>query len=913
MNRTLLSFVAMGLVGSAAGTAIAQPYVINIYGATLQRSFFDADASTNDAIDVDGDGVVRENLAPTDSLEPYDITIPGNEQFNHWWSVSYSGVGSGNGLAGLVNWGQLCIATGADGVEINSNRAADNAQLNREVYVQAGIPVGFFNSGNPNASPIRSFKANPADISSGANPGVADGNLSGADFFEFLTRFGAGDLSVDFTSPANPGTPDGILTGADFFAFLNFFQNGAPNAWEATSSVQVPQLTCWNIDIAPTDVPFVLFVTDTTNDGFPVQTPQAPGYGNNPRVATAKDGSPVSQGNKLRSLTPNSALAQARGAVTLNLNVNNPDQNTIFDNVPFAVAVAHMVNYGAGYSQMTAAELRHGYATGRLPNGENLTFITRDSGSGTRNAGMNGICLDPSYGVGENIGLGKANNGIENIVGPNYEPSNWRGSTELRNAVVNTRLGIGTNGAERAVSRGWVFDGRADVLAVQNDGGVGYYRPTQANVLQNSTPESYRVVTPSSLATIGDPKASPSASASGPLNNNPRMDNPHAADYMNNLTRSIDDFVAGTPATFTPGEFLAETFVLAAALDAVPTLTDPCNWQPNTGLNATLQASLLANPSQLLNQLPTTFDTNRSGRVPARTAGIDYTDRPATGGNVYVAIDGVTTFTQGANLPNGGASRNRLVGDGNGDGVRDINDAASLVRLYEVRAGLQPLAAWIDPNPVAGEPACPELLMDGNNDGNYDLEDLRYWADGLALVGGNLDRRAGFTELDNAFAGNLFGTVLITGKTYAAGDSRGDIAGNGTTRGYAPVGHDFVVDALDIDYVYSQFKFERNALVTDGEATWADITEAASFDLSADMNGDLVVDQADICELITVILGTTIGDVDLNGTADASDRATIVANQGLSPAGFGDGDINGDNVVDQGDLDVFDGVTVICP
>lgn len=66
----------------------------------------------------------------------------------------------------------------------------------------------------------------PADLSSPANPGVPDGLLSGADFFEFLSRFQAGDLSVDFSSPASPGTPDGLLSGADFFEFLNLFSAG---------------------------------------------------------------------------------------------------------------------------------------------------------------------------------------------------------------------------------------------------------------------------------------------------------------------------------------------------------------------------------------------------------------------------------------------------------------------------------------------------------------------------------------------------------------------------------------------------------------------------------------------------------------------------------------------------------------
>ena len=64
------------------------------------------------------------------------------------------------------------------------------------------------------------------DLSSPTSPGVPDGALTGADFFEFLDRFSAGDLSIDFSSPTQPGTPDGALTGADFFEFLDLFAQG---------------------------------------------------------------------------------------------------------------------------------------------------------------------------------------------------------------------------------------------------------------------------------------------------------------------------------------------------------------------------------------------------------------------------------------------------------------------------------------------------------------------------------------------------------------------------------------------------------------------------------------------------------------------------------------------------------------
>ena len=66
----------------------------------------------------------------------------------------------------------------------------------------------------------------PADLSSPANPGSPDGLLTGADFFEFLNRFAAGDLSIDFSSAVTPGSPDGLLTGADFLFYLDLFQAG---------------------------------------------------------------------------------------------------------------------------------------------------------------------------------------------------------------------------------------------------------------------------------------------------------------------------------------------------------------------------------------------------------------------------------------------------------------------------------------------------------------------------------------------------------------------------------------------------------------------------------------------------------------------------------------------------------------
>ncbi|NJK32393.1 MAG: hypothetical protein HC927_08275 [Deltaproteobacteria bacterium] len=93
-------------------------------------------------------------------------------------------------------------------------------------------------------------------------------------------------------------------------------------------------------------------------------------------------------------------------------------------------------------------------------------------------------------------------------------------------------------------------------------------------------------------------------------------------------------------------------------------------------------------------------------------------------------------------------------------------------------------------------------------------------------------------------AGNFFGTAIAGGAPYQRGFSAADIAGASTvarstgqninvTPGWAPTGHDGIVDNFDADYVSRNF------------GNWANIDDAVKMDLSADMNGDLVVDIQD--------------------------------------------------------------------
>jgi len=289
------------------------------------------------------------------------------------------------------------------------------------------------------------------------------------------------------------------------------------------------------------------------------------------------------------------------------------------------------------------------------------------------------------------------------------------------------------------------------------------------------------------------------------------------------------------------------------------------------------------------------------------------------------------------NLFAAGDSAADLTGNGGApDGVIDANDFFAYLGLFT--QGCEQFV-WDAPNggpglldrdgdgdneftpdQVEGGLASIEILGDFNGDGNFDIRDVRYWADGLSIVAGQLDRAQGFEAVDNAWAAlnmgsNIFGTTLANG-TYDAGDSRADIAGPnvfrdpstgeivGTARGWEPIGADGVVDANDIDYVFEQFNSERNTNIADGEATWSDTFEAVFFDLSADINGDLVVNAEDVRVLVEDILETGLGDVNLDGTCDQADLdiANDTINNGGGVGGWADGDVTGDGEVDGDDI-----------
>ncbi len=224
-----------------------------------------------------------------------------------------------------------------------------------------------------------------------------------------------------------------------------------------------------------------------------------------------------------------------------------------------------------------------------------------------------------------------------------------------------------------------------------------------------------------------------------------------------------------------------------------------------------------------------------------------------------------------------------------------------MMKAYHARNGGP---AW-----QPGTPAVIEILGDFNGDGNFDAADIRYWADGLAIdpATGRLNRAKGFKAVDDAWqaltgSNNFFGTTIAGGLPYMSGDSAADVSGPGAkhTRGFAPIGHDGVIDMHDVDYIKSQFI--GNPFVTDGVADWEDINEAVGFDLSGDVTGDLRVNQEDV-NAVLAILGMDC-PADFNGDTIVN-SLDFIAFLNAYTASDPRADFNGDTVINSLDFIAF--------
>jgi hypothetical protein len=94
---------------------------------------------------------------------------------------------------------------------------------------------------------------------------------------------------------------------------------------------------------------------------------------------------------------------------------------------------------------------------------------------------MNAIGLDPSYGVGDNVGTVIDNNANAARLGATFQPSNFFGSSAQASVVKSSRLGVGYRGDTDA--KGDMNSGNFEALSVINDGTTTAIRVSTEGIL----------------------------------------------------------------------------------------------------------------------------------------------------------------------------------------------------------------------------------------------------------------------------------------------------------------------------------------------------------------------------------------------------------------------------------------------
>jgi hypothetical protein len=811
----------LALVAAAglAASAYAQPTMINLSGATLLENFLNKPASTNDWLDCDGDGISGLLGTGIDNLSPTQSTAWGA---NDHWVTTYRVAGSVAGFQELVTYGQFA----------SGNCASPTAWPGQFVTGAAGL-------------------VNPPNVLLGDATTIGPIQISGASkqYYNATLVYDTTPAIPIFGSLYTPSNPAGLPIGA--------------NLTTLKAVAGAPALGAYRVDVAPLDVPSTWATRGggTSANAAPGRVPGTIGYGRNDRTSVNPNG----LGGGFEYL-----LVDLAGR---NLNTGSPDCNTIFDTNLFFAPIAMITNLGTGVQQLDQVEVNHFYATGRLLNGRNLHAVTREIGSGTRNGFNNTAGIDPSWAVGDNVGGapgGLGTTGNSNILGSDYRPANKIGSGDVETTVRNSRLAMGYSGAERFTN---ARAAQYDLVAIRCSlaGGTQYARPTLDNLLFNTpgtNPSLYSIGGPAILASVGDPRnAGMIGGTAG--NSNPPMANVQAAAFINNVSRSIEAFVS-VPGNVNndgmPGELAATLYIPTTARQYRNVAAAPSTLEVNPGYSASLAAALP--PFSVLDNPPINAafgSVTMNGQTPFRKNPASYSDG-VPNGTAYLKQDG-TTIAYNVALP----ARNRIAGDFNGDGLCNLNDATDMLRAFRQRNAGPTWTAPAGTGPITGAPggdAIIEVLGDFNGDGNFDAADVRYWADGLAVdpATGNVDRKKGFEAVDSAWltltgSNNFFGTTKSGGGVYAIGESAADIIGSGgVARGWAPVGADGVIDAQDAAYIQAQFI--GNPAVTDGSATWATLSEAVAFDLSADITGDLIVNQLDLNAINAMLGGTCYPNCD---------------------------------------------------
>lgn len=871
---------------------------VNISGATLFVDFFRNGAATNDWINLDRDYRVADpdGEAPcqnqiTVPYAGYNACFPGSNvdqlapafQGVDWTGflfTQYRGVGSGNGLKEFVRY--QITRNDLAGPVLPSAPPADLGVANTFEFSDGGDPTGACCYGlglcvvtteSKCLDPEGDYLGTYLGSDTVCDPSPCGGSPLGAcTYWDPNSAMFVCERLTETACNAEPNSTWGRTNDEGVFVTAGSICDD-----RSGTGSYYPQTT---VDIGVMDVPTKWFVV---NEGATPEwrlDPGAEGYGLNPM--TSWD---LGQGNKLKSLCYQRDPNEPERCLNTS---STPDAETVFDTAIAYVPISFIVNGGACEHVLTVTDLQYLFLTGRMSDGKNLVACTRDSGSGTRNGGMNSIGIDPSWGRGDNLGL-KSKDSATDKLGPVFQATNKGGSSRMEGAVQNCRIAIGYTGAHGS-SRSLkdARSGKYEIVKVIFDdrGGSTPVAPTIDAILDNCDPDSgWQIGGPETMATLGDPEETdPGADT--------YMENQLAAGYVRNILQSARDFGEFDPnvvddADFMPGWFLANTFVLLEGTDCLPNFEgDPTVFVTNIpGGTSELQEYI--RDAHIVDTVPdydpttSTFgertelsgDTYSDGSVQnyinPHNATIEYEPHAAINARNAKAAD--FAYTEFVLDPNHcdvviiDAADVELMMKGLWDRERGILGAAGSSYYSDARA-----------QSTQADPAILEVIGDLNGDGNFDAADARYLADGYfvqeetARGVRTLSREEVFTLIDTYWAtltgdNNYFDTTLYdcTGVAlndpnaaadagWVPGASAKDIAGSTPYPGAYPNGHDGSVNDADLQYIRDNF------------GDWSDIDQAIGMDLSCDLNGDLVVDMWDLI-IFRENQGACPGDSDCDG------------------------------------------------
>ncbi|MEX2185287.1 MAG: right-handed parallel beta-helix repeat-containing protein, partial [Pirellulales bacterium] len=200
-------------------------------------------------------------------------------------------------------------------------------------------------------------------------------------------------------------------------------------------------------------------------------------------------------------------------------------------------------------------------------------------------------------------------------------------------------------------------------------------------------------------------------------------------------------------------------------------------------------------------------------------------------------------------------------------------------------------------DPIRVESLALYSLIEAGGDGTFDT------ADDVAIAPTTIEYADGTQSADVVLAGPLspghYRLRLTSGPVAGVADAAGNLLDGdaNATAGGAFVRTFFVAETAAGD-------FDHDGQVNDQDIDLLmEARNAGANDPQFDLNGDMLVDQADVDYLVETILGTHYGDANLDLVVDAADAAILASNFGWSggPA-WARGNTNGDDSVDLYDL-----------